>query len=36
MAHHWRAEDMQTHRDMGFEAGWNAAADQLEALARSL
>lgn len=36
MAHHWRAEDMQAHRDMGFEAGWNAAADQLEALAKSL
>lgn len=36
MAHHWRAEDMQAHRDMGFEAGWNAAADQLEALAKGL
>jgi uncharacterized protein YndB with AHSA1/START domain len=36
MAHHWRAEDMETHRAMGFDAGWNAAADQLEALAKGL
>lgn len=35
-ARHWSAEDKQSHLDMGFEAGWNAAADQLEALARSL
>jgi uncharacterized protein YndB with AHSA1/START domain len=35
-ARHWSAEDRQSHLDMGFEAGWNAAADQLDALARSL
>jgi uncharacterized protein YndB with AHSA1/START domain len=33
---HWRAEDRTTHLAMGFDAGWNAAADQLEALARSI
>ncbi len=36
LARHWNAEDRHTHEAMGFEAGWNAAADQLEALARSL
>ena len=36
MAHHWNAQDRDQHLQMGFEAGWNAAADQLEALARSL
>ena len=35
-AHHWTAEDMKTHEAMGFHAGWNQAADQLEELARSL
>lgn len=35
-AHHWSEEDMKTHEAMGFHAGWNAAADQLEELARSL
>lgn len=33
---HWSEEDRKTHEDMGFHAGWNAAADQLEALARTL
>lgn len=32
-AHHWTAQDMETHQQMGFEPGWNAAADQLEELA---
>lgn len=36
MAHHWNAEDMKRHEEMGFEPGWNAAADQLEELAKSL
>ncbi|KUR72833.1 ATPase [Novosphingobium fuchskuhlense] len=31
-ARHWTEEAMKQHRDMGFEAGWNAAADQLQAL----
>lgn len=31
-ARHWRDEDVEAHRSMGFEAGWNAAADQLAAL----
>ncbi len=31
-ASHWTEEAMNRHRDMGFEAGWNAAADQLQAL----
>lgn len=35
-AHHWNAQDKEAHEKMGFHAGWNAAADQLEALARSL
>lgn len=35
-AHHWNAEDMASHQAMGFEAGWNAAADQLETLAQGL
>jgi uncharacterized protein YndB with AHSA1/START domain len=35
-ARHWRDEDVKSHLEMGFEAGWNAAADQLDALARSL
>lgn len=36
IARHWSAEDRETHEKMGFHAGWNAAADQLEALAQSL
>jgi uncharacterized protein YndB with AHSA1/START domain len=35
-AMHWNAETMQEHAAMGFDAGWGAAADQLEALAMSL
>lgn len=31
-ARHWSEEAMHQHRDMGFEPGWNAAADQLQAL----
>jgi uncharacterized protein YndB with AHSA1/START domain len=35
-ARHWSSEAAEQHRDMGFEPGWNAAADQLEALAAAL
>jgi uncharacterized protein YndB with AHSA1/START domain len=35
-ARHWSVEATQQHVDMGFDEGWNAAADQLEALAVSL
>jgi uncharacterized protein YndB with AHSA1/START domain len=35
-ARHWSDETVEQHRAMGFEAGWNAAADQLDALAASL
>lgn len=35
-ARHWNAEDRNAHEQMGFDAGWNAATDQLEALAREL
>ena len=31
-ARHWSDEARQQHADMGFEAGWAAAADQLAAL----
>ena len=33
---HWTAQDRDEHLKMGFEGGWNAAADQLEALAQTL
>ncbi len=33
---HWTEETMKEHEAMGFEAGWGAAAAQLEALAKSL
>ena len=33
---HWTQEAKDRHEAMGFHAGWNAAADQLEALARGL
>jgi uncharacterized protein YndB with AHSA1/START domain len=33
---HWSAEDRAAHEAMGFHEGWGKAADQLEALARSL
>jgi len=32
IARHWTAEALQQHRDMGFESGWGACADQLAAL----
>ena len=35
-ARHWTEDDMKQHLSMGFEAGWNAAADQLDELAKSL
>lgn len=36
VARHRSAEDAQMHDSMGFQAGWGAAAKQLEDLARSL
>ncbi len=33
-ARHWTQEAHDQHLAMGFEAGWNAAADQLDQLAR--
>ena len=35
-ARHWTAAARDSHAAMGFEAGWNAAADQLEAIAVGL
>ena len=35
-ARHWSEEDARQHEAMGFEQGWNAAADQLDQLAKSL
>ena len=35
-ARHWTEDDMKQHLSMGFEAGWNAATEQLDELARSL
>jgi uncharacterized protein YndB with AHSA1/START domain len=35
-AHHWNEADRQEHVNMGFHEGWGKAADQLEALAKSL
>ena len=35
-ARHWSDDSVEQHKTMGFEAGWNAAADQLDALAASL
>ena len=34
-ARHWTEEARQQHQDMGFEAGWMAAAEQLKALAEA-
>ena len=31
-ARHWSAESMAHHREMGFDEGWGAVADQLKAL----
>ena len=35
-ARHWTQEARDSHAAMGFEAGWNAATDQLEAIAKRL
>jgi uncharacterized protein YndB with AHSA1/START domain len=35
-ARHWSDETVAQHKAMGFEAGWGAAADQLDALAAGL
>lgn len=35
-AMHWSEEALKEHEQMGFHEGWGMAADQLEALARSL
>lgn len=35
-ARHWSREDMQSHEARGFTPGWNAATDQLVALAKTL
>lgn len=35
-ARHWTAEAKEQHAAMGFEAGWNAATDQLEDVAKGL
>lgn len=36
VARHWTVEDCKRHEEMGFFMGWNAAADQLEATAKTL
>jgi len=33
---HWTAEAREQHEAMGFHAGWGVAADQLEAVAKTL
>jgi uncharacterized protein YndB with AHSA1/START domain len=35
-AKHWSEEAAEQHKAMGFEAGWNAAAYQLDALSQTL
>jgi len=35
-ARHWTAEDTAKHEAMGFEAGWSAAAAQLDELAQQV
>ena len=35
-ARHWTADDCAAHQAMGFEQGWNLAADQLTTLAATL
>jgi uncharacterized protein YndB with AHSA1/START domain len=35
-ARHWSEEDRKQHEAMGFHEGWGKAADQLEALAKTL
>lgn len=34
-ARHWTREAMEQHREMGFEGGWGAAADQLKSIAEA-
>ena len=34
-ARHWTREAMERHRQMGFDTGWGAAADQLKQLAEA-
>lgn len=36
IARHWTEADRKAHEEMGFHEGWGKAADQLEALARTL
>jgi uncharacterized protein YndB with AHSA1/START domain len=36
VARHWTAEARDQHAEMGFDAGWNAAADQMEEVVRRL
>jgi uncharacterized protein YndB with AHSA1/START domain len=36
VARHWNAQDRQSHIEMGFHQGWGIAADQLQALAKTL
>jgi uncharacterized protein YndB with AHSA1/START domain len=36
LARHWSAEDLEAHQKMGFHEGWGRAAEQLEALAKTL
>lgn len=35
-ARHWTEDAMVQHRDMGFEGGWGACADQLKALCEAV
>lgn len=35
-ARHWTQEARDNHAAMGFEAGWNAATDQLEEIAKDM
>jgi uncharacterized protein YndB with AHSA1/START domain len=35
-ARHWSAADRENHEKMGFHEGWGAAADQLEALLKTI
>jgi uncharacterized protein YndB with AHSA1/START domain len=36
VARHWTEADREAHEKMGFHEGWGKAADQLEALAKTL
>ena len=36
VARHWNAQDRAEHEKLGFHQGWGIAADQLEALAKTL